>query len=140
MNRLILPATMENLEELLAFVEGCARKAGLDAGRQQHLAIAAEETIVNVIHYAYPEGGGDIEVICEPHKEALEIVFRDWGVPFNPLAAPEPDTDLPLEERRIGGMGILLVKKMIPNLWYERKGRANQLTFRIPLKPEGRGR
>ncbi len=133
MSRIILPATMENLGRLLAFVETCAREAGLDPTRQQHVAIASEEAIVNVIHYAYPEGVGDIEMECARQGDAVMLIIRDWGVPFDPLKAPEPDTSQMLEERPIGGMGILLIKKMIPNLRYERKGRSNQLTFRIPL-------
>ncbi len=135
MSRIILPATMENLARLLAFVETCTREAGLDPARQQHVAIAAEEAIVNVIHYAYPEGVGDVEMECARRDKAVVLVIRDWGVPFNPLKTPEPDTSLSLEERKIGGMGILLIKKMIPDLRYERKGRANQVTFRIPLPP-----
>ena len=133
MSRIILSATMGNLERLLDFVEACAREAGLDSKNRQQLAIAAEEAIVNVIHYAYPEEVGNIEIACARRGDAVMLIIRDWGVPFDPLKAPEPDTNRPLEERPIGGMGILLIKKMIPNLRYERKGRANQLTFRIPL-------
>ncbi len=135
MNRIIIPATMENLERLLDFVEACAREAGLDSKNRQRLAIAAEEAIVNVIHYAYPEEVGDIEMECARRDDAVVLVIRDWGVPFDPLKAPEPDTSRPLEERPIGGMGILLIKKMIPDLRYERKGRVNRLTFKIPFTP-----
>ena len=136
MSRIILPATMENLERLLDFVEACAREAGLDSKNWQRLAIAAEEAIVNVIHYAYPEEVGDIEIECARRDDAVVLVIRDWGVPFDPLKAPEPDTSRPLEERPVGGMGILLIKKMIPALRYERKGNTNQLTLSIPLASE----
>ncbi len=137
MKRLVLPATMKELGKMLAFVDACAAETGLDPTMSQRVALAAEEVIVNIIRYAYPEGAGKIEIQCGKKNGEVALVFRDWGAPFNPLEAPEPDIHLPLEQRKIGGMGILLVKKMIPNLRYERKKGANRLTFGIPIPENG---
>jgi len=133
MNRLILPAEMGSLKRFLMFVDACTGEAGLDKGTGQRVTLAAEEVIVNIIRYAYPGGAGEIEVQCGKEKEGIVLIFKDWGIPFNPLKAPAPDTHLPLEQRKIGGMGILLVRKMIPTLRYERIDGANRLTFMIPF-------
>ena len=130
-NRLIRPARMEHLEELIDFISSHAREAGLSSKIIGKIELAAEEALVNIIHYAYPDAAGNIEVRCRWNPPVFEITFKDWGIPFDPITRPDPDTHLSLSERRIGGMGILLIKKMIPELRYRRENGANILTFDV---------
>ena len=132
MRQIILPARLENLGELIGFVSACAEDYGLSPEKIGTIELAAEEALVNIIRYAYPEKPGEIEIYCHQNETVFMITFKDWGIPFNPLSRPDPNTHLSLAERQIGGMGILLIKKMIPEVRYRREDQANILSFVIP--------
>ena len=131
MDTLRLPATMDHFEEMMAFVGGHAATAGFDSAGQNKIALASEEAIVNVIHYAYPEGEGDLEIQVRglDGTGGIEITLRDKGVAFNPLERETPDIDAPVEDRPIGGLGIFMVQKIMDSVAYERLGDENVLTM-----------
>lgn len=86
-----------------------------------HIMLAAEEAAVNVVSYAYRQGeDGTIEVDLRVFADKLLIQIIDSGKPFNPLKAPMPDVVAGLDERRIGGLGIMLVKNLADAVGYER--------------------
>ena len=60
----------------------------------------------------------------------VEVTFIDNGKPYDPLAKDDPDTTLSLEDREIGGMGILIVKKSMDAVNYEYKDGKNILTIK----------
>ena len=73
------------------------------------IRLVVEELVVNVADYAYPDGDNDyLDVDIKRDADSITLCFRDGGVPFNPLAKELPNTSLPLEKRRIGGLGIIL--------------------------------
>ena len=127
-----LTARMENLGELIRYVSACAESYGLSSGKTGNIELASEEVLVNIIRYAYPEKQGEVEIQCHQDETPFMIIFKDWGIPFDPFSRPDPDTHLSLAERQIGGMGILLIKKMIPEVGYRREGQANILSFIFP--------
>lgn len=97
-----------------------------------HLVV--EEIVLNIVDYAYPEGeDGYLEVRIGNDGKTLALEFRDHGIPFNPLEMPEPDLDLPLEERNIGGLGIFLTKEMMDNVRYRYENEENILTLEKKL-------
>ena len=57
------------------------------------------------------------------------LTFIDSGVPYNPLKKDDPDTTLSAEDRKIGGLGIFLVKKSMDDMRYEFKDGKNILTL-----------
>jgi sigma-B regulation protein RsbU (phosphoserine phosphatase) len=59
----------------------------------------------------------------------MTLIFTDHGRPFNPLEHEDPDITLPLEEREVGGLGLLIVKKTMDTIRYNREGGANRLEF-----------
>ena len=105
---------------------GCSVKA------QMAIDIALDEILANICHYAYTPGTGTVEVCIEYDAEnrTAEITFRDRGVPFDPLQKEDPDTTLSAEERKIGGLGIFLVRKTMDAMKYRREGGSNVLTIR----------
>jgi serine/threonine-protein kinase RsbW len=113
--------------EVEDFLERCAV-----AGREAyHIRLALDELVTNVICYAYETEGGrsiDLEVLRLPG--AVAMTLADEGKPFNPLMAPEPDVNAPLEKRRIGGLGIHFVRKTMDELHYERINGRNILRVR----------
>ena len=92
----------------------------------------AEEVLVNVINYAYPQKEGDVEVYCHPDEgNRLVIQVSDRGVPFDPLSVPPPDLSQDINSRQAGGLGIFIVRQLADELKYVWDGKRNILTFAI---------
>ncbi|MCE5265762.1 MAG: ATP-binding protein [Deltaproteobacteria bacterium] len=128
-----LPARMESLRELLAFISEYAEKAGLAKEDLNRVQLVAEEALVNVFNYAYrPPQVGQVEVrMTGKAGPVLEVEIRDLGTPFDPLSMGEPDLEVDIPERKIGGMGVFLIRKMADGVRYRTEAGANvlKLTF-----------
>ena len=114
-------ATIENTAAAVAFVEEALEEAGCPMKAQMQINVAMDEMFVNIARYAYAPGEGDATVrfeLDEATRTAM-ITLIDSGVPFNPLAAAEPDTTSAAEDRPIGGLGIFLVRKTMDDVQYE---------------------
>ena len=121
-----------NLDEVAAFVEEFLESHDCSMELMVTIAIAVEEVFVNIAHYAYgTEGGGKATVRLEfdEDKRQARFIFIDSGEEFDPLAKPDPDLDAYHKERRVGGLGILMVKKSMDDVVYERKDDKNILTL-----------
>jgi anti-sigma regulatory factor (Ser/Thr protein kinase) len=91
--------------------------------------VVFDELLTNIISYAYPDGKEhDIGIKVELSADRLKVSMVDDGIPFNPLGVETPDTDLPLEEREIGGLGIHLVRRMMDKVSYRRRIDKNVIT------------
>ena len=100
-----------------------------------HLAI--EELVVNIVDYAYPDGWNDyLDVEIMRSEEGITLRFRDGGIPFNPLEKDRPDTSLPINQRKIGGLGIYFVIRKMDAVEYEYTNGENLLTIRKKLKKQ----
>ena len=133
MNAFRLPATMENLSSLIRFVADLLTKNGFPEQRAQEIEMAAEEVLVNIIRYAYPEESpGEVELRGRALSgDEFMLEFEDGGVPFDPTSLPPPDVNLPLSQREVGGLGFFLVRKMVNEVRYRREKNRNILTFLI---------
>lgn len=129
MAELTLKASVGNLDQVLAFVDAELEKLDCSIKAQMQIDVAVEELFVNIASYAYVPGEGDatirVETIPETHEVA--ITFLDSGVPYDPLAKPDPDVTLSAEERQIGGLGIFMVKKSMDDMKYEYRDGQNIL-------------
>ena len=130
---LALQAKAEYLRRFMDFVRIGAMKADFPAARLYELDLVVEEIFLNVCHHAYPDGAPGIVVVTywvlAPGE--LKVEIADQGTEFNPLAADSPDVTLDIEHRPIGGLGILLTKRLAPSLTYQRRDGWNRLTFRM---------
>lgn len=126
-----LEAKTENLQQVLDCIDGELEKAGCPVTVQIQIDIAVEEVFVNIASYAYAPGTGQARVSIEisPDNQQARIVLTDQGIPFDPLAKPDPDVTLSAEERQIGGLGIYMVKKTMDDVTYEYKDGSNILTI-----------
>ena len=133
MKALRLPATMENLPNLMRFVTDLLTKNGFPEQRALEIEMAAEEVLVNIIRYAYSEGSpGEVELRGRAVSEdEFMLEFEDGGVPFDPTSIPPPDVNLSLSRREPGGLGFFLVRKMVNEVRYRRENNRNILTFLI---------
>ena len=107
-----------------------------DEGLLFKIRLSIEETVENVVRYAYTDGIGWIEVGTSLDKDGiiLTIVLKDAGKKFNPLEQPEPDLTKSVEEREIGGLGIFLCKQMMDNVEYQYVDNCNILTMKKKIQ------
>ena len=131
MKELRLQASAERLEDVQEFVRGELEAAGGSLKVMSQVEIAVEEIYVNIVHYAYPSGEGEAAIRCETDREVpkITIQFLDAGTPFDPLAKEDADISLSAEERSIGGLGILMVKKLMDEVTYCYEEGKNILTI-----------
>ena len=131
MAEITIPARVENLDTVTAFVDAELEKLDCPMKTQIQIDVAVEELYVNIAHYAYAPGEGDatIEVETDPASRTVSITFRDRGVPYDPLAKTDPDVTLSADERQIGGLGIFMVKKSMDDMRYTYEDGQNILTI-----------
>jgi anti-sigma regulatory factor (Ser/Thr protein kinase) len=98
---------------------------------QTAICVAIEEVFVNIAHYAYPDGEGDMSLIIGFDNQSRDITLRmtDKGIPFDPLGKSDPDITLSAEDREIGGLGIFITKKTMDSLSYSYENGENILTM-----------
>ena len=125
------PAKVEALSDVLGFVDRTLESFECPMKIQMAVCVAIEEVFVNVAHYAYGEGEGDVTLGIGFDEESRNITFRmtDKGVPFDPLAKSDPDITLSAEEREIGGLGIFITKKTMDSVSYAYENGENILTM-----------
>lgn len=126
------PAKIEQLGSVCAFLEEQLEALSCPMKVVSTSTMALEEMFVNVANYAYPDGNGtvDVELHAENTPRSCSITLTDCGIPFNPLSKEEPDTSLPAEAREIGGLGILMTRKLMDECSYERKDGKNVFTMK----------
>jgi serine/threonine-protein kinase RsbW len=127
----ILPATLENLERLIQSISHCAREQGFDQKRISEIELAAEESLVNIINYSYPERPGEVEVTCQLDGRSLVIEMIDTGIPFDVTSLPDPDITADIDDRKIGGLGVFLLKKVMDEVNYRREKNRNILSLTV---------
>jgi anti-sigma regulatory factor (Ser/Thr protein kinase) len=104
---------------------GCSMKD------QMLVDLSVEELFINVASYAYAPGTGDavIRVMTKENPRRISITISDRGMPYNPLEKEDPDVTLSAEERKIGGLGVFMVKKSVDDIHYEYKYGQNIVTI-----------
>lgn len=122
-------------------VEDFAQKAGLGPKVIFYLTLVLDELITNIQSYGYldlNEHFIKVDIALCPQSDVMTIRVEDDARPFNILEAPEPQLDLPLEERDrpVGGMGILLIKKKMDEIGYERVNGHNVVTLKKKINAE----
>lgn len=127
---LTLKNDVHQVSELSGFIKSVTEKLDIDPSLAGQLRLAVEEAVVNVMEYAYPagvEGEVTIKVMSDGHR--LKVVIIDNGVSFDPTLVEKADTTLSVEERPIGGLGILLIRELMDSFYYERVDHHNILTL-----------
>ena len=125
------PAKIEALSDVLGFVDQTLESYECPMKIQTAICVAIEEIFVNVAHYAYGDGEGDMTLGIGFDAETREITFKmtDKGIPFDPLKKPDPDITLSAEDREIGGLGIFITKKTMNTVTYAYENGENTLTM-----------
>jgi serine/threonine-protein kinase RsbW len=130
-------ARIENLAAIDDFVTDAMKRLGAE-DESYRVQLAVNEACTNIIQYAY-SGDCDlpIQILCSIVGNDLVVRIRDWGEPFEPNSVPVPDTQSELSDRKLGGLGILLMKKMMHEVRYVfHAGECNELTMTRHLPQE----
>jgi anti-sigma regulatory factor (Ser/Thr protein kinase) len=122
---------LAELERLSQFIAEFGEREGWPEKAIFEMQLALDEVVTNVISYAYSDGGiHELRVTLTSSDGEVVARVEDDGRPFDPLDAPQPTIDAPLEERPIGGLGWHLVRKVTNELAYRREGDKNVLTLK----------
>lgn len=120
MSKTVFEANFENLDEIREFVGKAARHVGFSDKEVYSIQLAADEASSNIIEHAYAGiEGGKLEIDLSTSENELKIVMRDRGKPFDPASVPEPNVKADLSERKIGGLGMYLMRKLMDEVTYE---------------------
>lgn len=134
METLRLPAKTEFLDRLRAFVLEWLSQFAVPVQKRFEIDLVLEEVLTNIIKYAYPTGAGDVEVCCTMEGPGrFRLTVQDWGVPFNPLTCAEPGLYADVEDRKVGGLGIYLVRQMADRVCYQQFENRNVLEVTFEL-------
>ena len=129
--RIVLPNNTQEVPKLNAFVEEVCQTVGFDDMANMQIKVAVEEAVVNVMKYAYPPGmHGDVTIEAASNDVRLKFTIIDSGAPFDPTVQSEVDTTLAAKDRKIGGLGIHIMRQNMDSINYERIDNLNVLTLR----------
>ena len=132
MKELTVDAKPGSLSEIKTFAAAGLDEMNCPAGTREQLLIVIDEIFSNIASYAYGDGKGSVTVRMETGTEPRSVVltFIDSGMPFDPLMMKTPDTSLKARERKIGGLGIFMVRKLTDKATYEYRDGKNILKIR----------
>ena len=125
MEEITVAPSAEKLTEIMEFLEGILTKANVPSKIISQMDVVTDEIFSNITQYS---GASSVTVGCMLSDNRLTLRFSDNGTPYDPTQNPEPDTTLSADERKIGGLGIFMVKKIMDTVSYEYKDGLNVLT------------
>lgn len=124
------PRRFASLPDIFALTSGFFAAQRLDPVLLPVVDLAVEELFTNMVKYS-TESAAEVSIALKPVARGVEVTLVDYDVePFDVTQAPDVDTTLPAEERRPGGLGLFLVKKMVDSLEYRYQNRESRITFR----------
>ena len=131
MRTAIFPAKYDQLEAIRKFAGQAAKDLGMDESDTYSVELAVDEACTNIIEHAYRGiHDGEIECTCDARDDDLTIILRDHGRPFDVASVPEPDLKADLEDRKVGGLGVFLIHKLMDDVRFEPLGKSgNVLTM-----------
>jgi len=134
---LTLANDVAEVVRLAAAAERFLEENDVSGAPADSVQLALEEVVTNVIKYGFDDDGAhDVRVSLSVGEDAVLLSIEDDGHPFDPLQAPEPDLDAPLEQRQVGGLGLHLVRQMVDEATYRRVGDTNRIELRVAVPRE----
>lgn len=120
MRKVKFPAQFEHLDDIREFVAEIARLGGFTDKETYSIQLAVDEAASNIIEHAYAGvTDSQLELACSMEGDLLTIMLLDHGRPFDPNLVPPPDLNADLSDRKIGGLGIYLMRKLMDEVRYE---------------------
>jgi anti-sigma regulatory factor (Ser/Thr protein kinase) len=127
-----------NLSELATLcekMESVGQALGLSRRCLFEINLALDELFTNIISYGFQDQSEHfIRVHVSADRDVLTVVLEDDGVAFNPIERIPPELPCTLDECRVGGLGIHLVKNLMDEVVYERRAGTNVLTLKKSIE------
>jgi serine/threonine-protein kinase RsbW len=117
------------IPEISARLEAGMQRYGFHAEDILDTQLAVEEAVTNVIFHGYRKGGGKISVTCRIGADRVEVQIADSAPRFDPLSIPEPELDASIEERKVGGLGVYLIRRVMDEISYRYENGKNILVL-----------
>lgn len=124
-----IPADLQEIAILSERIEAAMAKEGFSEGDILDTQLAVEESVTNIILHGYAETSGEIAITIRLDPGQITIELADQASPFNPLLLPEPDLEADIDDRKIGGLGIFLTRKLMDAVTYRFEDNMNILTM-----------
>ncbi len=127
--QIIITNTLSELDHLADWLEMLGEEWQLPSKAVFNLNLVLEELVTNIIFYGYRDKEShQIQIDFWLEKEMIKITIEDDGKEFDPFLLDTPDDlDKPIEERKIGGLGIHFVKKLMDKYEYQRNNNRNKI-------------
>ena len=123
------------LQTLGRQIESVGRALNLSKRCLFEINLALDELFTNIISYGFTDGHEHrIEVSLSAENEVLSVIIADDGVAFNPTERPAPARPDTVDDCRVGGLGIYLIKNLMDEICYRREGEKNILTLKKKLE------
>lgn len=127
-NRLTIPSTTLKLSRVRRFVEGHARACGFSSDVIDQLSLAVDEACTNIIRHAYSGSkSGPIDITVDVDAERFTVTIRDEGDSIDLENYSEPDLNKSIRDRRGGGFGVHIMRKLMDLVEYEKHGEFNEV-------------
>lgn len=125
------PATPDGLSDAAGRLHRLLAAEAVDPTVAFNVEVVFEEVAVNIVRYGRPRSDVDVTVALDAAQ--VSLTFEDDGVPFDPDSIPDPELPLSLDEAKVGGLGLLLVRRFATTVRYERVvGERNRLLVALP--------
>ena len=129
-----LKSSLSELDRLCQNLETFGQKFGFSKKLIFEINLALDELFTNIISYGFKDDDEHIiKITLTPEKDTLCLCIEDDGMPFNPIDFETPDVSCSVEECKIGGLGIHIMKKLMDDVCYERCGDKNVLNLKKKL-------
>lgn len=127
--QLRVEANVDSIPIVASFLEETMQHCGVDENKMFDVNVAVDEACTNIIQHAYPAGEGPIDISCKKVGNKFVVMIKDYGKPFDQTELPDPDVNLGAEDRKPGGLGVYLMRKLMDELYYEYKDGCEILTM-----------
>jgi len=134
--RLTFKSTTDNLSKVRDFIKTVATQVGFNEEIANKIVLATDEACTNIIKHAYKYSrSGDITVNISHKNKKFSVTITDQGEHFNSNSISEPDLKKYYDEKRVGGLGMFLMKKLMDEVEYSQPNtKKNKVTLVKYLK------
>jgi serine/threonine-protein kinase RsbW len=126
---MIIGSDITEIPQVSVWLEEVMRGAGFTEEAILDTQLAVEEAITNVIVHGYKEPGGEVVITCYVSSDCVEVEIADTAPRFDPLSMPEPDLESSIDKRRIGGLGVFLIRQVMNGVSYRYENGKNILVM-----------
>lgn len=124
-------AKVELIDKMISPILSSLEEVGANKKALYQLHLSLEELFSNIANYAYDKENGYIDISYQLDKvnNSIKVIVKDKGKAFNPLEEEDPNLKGTAKERKVGGLGIYIIKNSVDDIKYQRLNEENVLEF-----------